>query len=107
MKNLAIMWDQRGLEAVEEIPNPALMTWNVISDTPVPHKPNLMMWQHRARFNSDRHYEIYVIGVEDDISTQDVRLLFETDAQKAVDLVRQRGFCFYSNRVNTSEIKIW
>lgn len=92
------MWDELGLEAVAEIPDPALDTWAALTDTKPPSRPNLNAWQLRARFNSQRHYEIYVIMAKPDIAIQDIRSMFEQDPQNAANTIRRLGKCFYSNR---------
>jgi hypothetical protein len=60
----------------------------------------------RARFNTQRHYEIYVIDTEDSINEQDLRNLFEENPQGASDLIRVHGRKLYSDRQKDNEIKI-
>ena len=64
---------------------------------------NLIM---RATFNPQRHYEIYTITVEEGISEDDVREMFEQDPQGSADLIRDRGNQIYSDRVDRAEVKI-
>lgn len=60
----------------------------------------------RARYNSHRHYEIYLIDVDSSITDQDLKEFFETDPQVAADLIRSRGRQLYSDRIIASKIKI-
>jgi hypothetical protein len=93
------MWDCNGLEAIGEVVDPALKTWAVIGNKPVPQENfNLEHWQLRARYNMQRHYEIYAIGVDGSITQEDIVDMFKTDAQYAADLIRARGEKIYSDR---------
>ena len=105
-KIFAVMWDQRGLECVQEMPHPAMHTWAVLSNTKQPESPNLNHWALRARFNSQRHYEIWIVTTELDIDAGDLRVMFDRDPQYAADMVRERGSCFYSDRVNQNDVII-
>jgi hypothetical protein len=65
MRAFAVMWDCNGLESIGEIVDPAMKSWAILGNTPVPREDfNLEHWKLRARFNSQRHYEIYAIGVD-------------------------------------------
>jgi hypothetical protein len=57
-----------------------------------------MHWQLRAQANPQRHYEIYVLEVQDGITVEDVRVAFEADPQEMADTVRRIGHKFYSDR---------
>jgi cell division ATPase FtsA len=52
----------------------------------------------RAQANTQRHYEIYAIGVDGNITQEDIAEMFKTDAQYAADLIRARGEKIYSDR---------
>jgi hypothetical protein len=98
-RSFAVMWDCNGLEAIGEVVDPALKTWAVIANKPVPRENfNLEHWQLRARFNAQRHYEIYAIGVDGNISREDIVDMFQRDPQSAADLIRARGEKIYSDR---------
>jgi len=60
----------------------------------------------RARYNPQRHYEIYTVTTDRDITQQDLRDLFETGPQAAADMIRERGTQLYSDRVNQKQIVI-
>lgn len=102
----AVMWDQTGLEAVAHIPDPKMATFARLKGEQPPQMPNLMAWELRARYNSQRHYEIYLISVEPGIGEDDIRAMFEGDPQYAADLIRTRGQRFYSDRVNHEKVLI-
>jgi hypothetical protein len=101
----AVMWDCNGLEAIGEVVDPALKTWAVIANKPVPKENfNLEHWKLRARYNSQRHYEIYAIGVDDGITKEDIVNMFQTDQQYAADLIRTRGEKIYSDRRSQKDV---
>jgi hypothetical protein len=108
MKNriYAVMWDCYGLESIAEVPDPALVTFAVLKDQKPPETPNINMWALRARFNTQRHYEIYIITTTPEIELEDIRGMFEADPQSAADTVRRLGQKFYSDRQTDHAIKI-
>ena len=98
-RSFVVMWDCNGIEAIGEIIDPALKTWAVIGNTPVPRENfNLEHWKLRARYNIQRHYEIYAIGVDGSITQEDIVDMFQRDPQYAADLIRTRGEKIYSDR---------
>jgi len=99
MRAFAVMWDCHGLESIGEIVDPALKTWAILGNKTVPREDfNIEHWKLRARFNSQRHYEIYAIGVDGSITKEDLVEMFKTDPQYAADLIRARGEKLYSDR---------
>jgi hypothetical protein len=108
MKNriYAVMWDCYGLESIAEVPDPALATFAVLKDQEPPATPNINMWALRARFNTQRHYEIYIINTTPEIELEDIQAMFEADPQTAADTIRRLGKKFYSDRRTDHEIKI-
>lgn len=102
----AVMWDQLGLECVQEVPHPGLDTWAVLTNTKRPLAPNLNHWALRARFNSQRHYEIWLIETELDIEAGDIAKIFDNNPNHAANMVREHGTCFYNNRANINDIVI-
>ena len=98
-RTFAVMWDCNGLVSIGEIFDPAFKIWAVIANKPVPRENfNLEHWKLRARFNAQRHYEIYAIGVDGSITQEDIVDMFRTDPQYAADLIRSRGEKIYSDR---------
>ena len=51
----------------------------------------------RARFNSQRCYEIYAMDCDDALSEDDLRQCFDDDPQGIVDIIRERGIKLHSD----------
>ena len=100
MKNnrFVVMWDCNGLEAVEQLPDPADITFALLKGTKPPEYPNFMHWRLRARYNSQRHYEIYVFETVKGITKDDIVEMFEASPQHAADTIREIGTVFHSDR---------
>ena len=94
-----VMWDCNGLEAVEQLPDPAETTFALLKGTEPP-KPqfNIMHWRLRAQFNTQRHYEIYVFEATKGITKDDIVEMFEASPQTAADTIRRIGTVFHSDR---------
>jgi hypothetical protein len=93
-----VMWDCNGLEAVEQLPDPAETTFALLKGVELPEYPNIMHWRLRAQFNTQRHYEIYVFEATKGITAEDIRDMFEASPQTAADTIRGIGTVFYSDR---------
>ena len=93
-----VMWDCNGLEAVEQLPDPAETTFALLKGTEPPKPPNILHWELRARYNSQRHYEIYVVDTVKGITAKDIRDMFEASPQHAADTIREIGTVFHSDR---------
>lgn len=102
----AIMWDCHGLEACERVPNPADKTFALLKGDKPPEAPNINHWKLRARYNSQRHYEIYVITAQPGIGRDDIVNMFEANPQNAADTIRRIGHCYYSDRAQEDRIVI-
>ena len=107
-----LSWDQTGLEScinVTDIDRKRM--WDILADKQAQGRGNninsivhsIML---RARFNSQRHYEIYSVVVDSTVTDQDLRDLFELDPQGAAKLIRARGRCLHSDRQNKQKILI-
>lgn len=110
MSNLFLVsWDCQGLEAVINITDyEKETTWATLKNEDPPVKLGSMV-NHlmlRARANSQRHYEIYTMQVEEGITDEDIRDMFKNDPQGSADLIRDRGNKIYSDRRNTVDTKI-
>lgn len=92
------MWDCNGLEALEQVSDPALATFAVLQGTEPPRQPNINMWRLRAQFNTQRNYEIYIVTATAEITQQDIQEMFDADPQTAADTIRRLGHKFYSDR---------
>jgi hypothetical protein len=106
MTMFAIMWDCHGLEAIEAVPDPAETTFALLKGVEPPRPPNILHWELRARYNSQRHYEIYVITAAPGIDEQDIREMFDADPQSAADTIRRIGHQFYSDRSQEDRVVI-
>jgi len=93
-----VMWDCHGLEAVEQLPDPADTTFALLKGAEPPNPPNIMHWRLRAQFNPQRHYEIYVFETVKGITKDDIVEMFEASPQHAADTIRRIGTVFYSDR---------
>lgn len=106
-RTFCVMWDCQGLEAIGEVVDPAMKTWAVLANKPVPREDfNIEHWKLRARYNTQRHYEIYAIGVEGSITQEDLAEMFKQDPQYAADLIRARGERIYGDRRSQKDVII-
>ena len=100
MKNnrFVVMWDCNGLEAVEQVPDPAETTFALLKGVEPPKLPSIMHWRLRAQFNTQRHYEIYVFETVKGITKDDIVEMFKASPQTAADTIRRIGTVFHSDR---------
>ena len=100
---IALMWDSNGLEAAVNVDDiNRQRVWAALKGQ-APDRipgPNLLMWQLRAQANPQRHYEIYLIEVDDGVTVTDICEAFESAPQEMADTVRRIGHRFYSNRAS-------
>jgi hypothetical protein len=110
-----LSWDCHGLEAcinISDIEKDAM--WSALKstdDNSFKGRSNTVgsivsMLTLRARFNTQRHYEIYIVDTEDSISADYLKTMFEDDPQGSADLIRERGRKLYSDRSREESIKI-
>ena len=60
----------------------------------------------RARYNSQRHYEIYAIDCSEGMDEKFWREQWEEYPQATAELIRERGHKLYSDRAETHKVKI-
>lgn len=108
-----VFWCEEGLESVIPITHYEKWdqenTFRVLNDQEIVRNPLNGIIQGmiiRAQVNAQRHYELYAIDCETDISKADIELMFETDPQSAADLFRSRGHKMYSNRAVKNRVRI-
>lgn len=103
-----VVWDNTGLEYVGNITeDEQRRVWGTLKGKPVGTAlPNLNHMILRARYNPQRHYEIYQVQATDGITADDIRNMFEASPQTAADTIRRLGHCYYSGRADTSKILI-
>ena len=97
-----LSWDMLGLDCVvniTEIEKEA--TWNTLQNKPTHTLGNTVNSViMRARANSQRHYEVYTVTMEDGITNQDLREMFDQNPQASAELIRKHGHKIYSDRYN-------
>jgi len=103
-----VVWDNTGLEYVGNVTeDEQRRVWGELNGKPVSSQlPNINHLLLRARYNSQRHYEIYIVNAVDGITTDDICEMFEANPQSAADTIRRLGDCYYSGRADTSKILI-
>ena len=107
------MWDMNGLEALINVTQiekeheqwEKENIWRILKEQnetvrPAPVPLNQMIL--RAKFNSQRHYEIYTFDSE--LSEQDIRETFEDSPQVMADAIRNVGYKFYSDRATKKAV---
>lgn len=115
MSNTYILsWDMYGLEAcinASEIEHERII--NILSDTNSPWNREKRQGKSlnytlnaltlRAKFNPQRHYEIYAIEVDDSITEKDIVGMFADAPNDAAELIRSRGHKIHSDRMPPEE----
>lgn len=102
VRTFVIAWDMTGLECV--IDADELQSENVMrvlkGERGDVLRTTLSMLILRAKANSHRHYEIYSINTDWDITRETLENLFRENPQAAADLIRERGKKLYCDRAN-------
>jgi cytidylate kinase len=105
-----LAWDMYGLEScicASQIEKERV--WNVLANKEVRHESVghiLHMLTMRARFNSQRHYEIYAIDVDPSITKEVLVQQFEQAPQEMAELIRSRGRKLYSDHSESDKQKV-
>ena len=108
LNNFLVVWDMLGLESIfdinkayEEIDNwEKSKIWDVLKDQPTGKKPSpipLQMLIMRARYNTQRSYEIYTFSTDMDMT--EVKRLFKDNPQPIVEWIRVNGNKLYSDYI--------
>ena len=107
---IALMWDCNGLEAAINVTDiNRKRVWATLKGedaSKIPVEPNLMHWRLRAQANSQRHYEIYIVEVDEGVTTIDIVQAFHDAPQQMADTVRRIGHRFYSDRRYKQDVRI-
>jgi hypothetical protein len=104
-----IMWCNEGLECcIDVTEDQQRRMWQKlkgeqVSESTIPDYNHLLL---RARYNSQRHYEIYSVEATDGITAEDIREMFEADPQGAADTIRRLGHCLHSDRAERQRVLI-
>ena len=105
-----LSWDCHGLEAcVDATDLDKQAMWNTLKDGENARNSvgaTLHYLMMRARLNSQRHYEIYSITADPEITKEDLIQQFTDNPQGMADLIRERGNKIYSDRVDSTKVKI-
>ena len=98
-----VVWDNTGFEYVGNVTeDEQRRVWGKLNGKPVSSQlPNVNHLLLRARYNSQRHYEIYTFDSE--LSEEDIREAFESSPQVIVDCIRNIGYKFYSDRASKKQ----
>lgn len=93
-----VSWDNLGVEYLEDITKYLPDEWakshlfsSIKEGEPIPNNPlsqTITAITLRARFNTQRHYEIYIFGAAEGITFDDIKLMTEETPQEFADLVR-------------------
>jgi len=109
MNQFVISWCQEGLEGIVPITDlEKEEAWNILQGKKASGKINsiINMMILRAKVNSQRRYEVYVMDATDGITEDDLRTLFTESPQAAADLIRGRGRKLFSDRVRPDDERI-
>ena len=108
-----VYWCEEGLESVVPITEYEQWdrdnTFRVLNDQEPVRNPMNSLIQNmilRAKFNEQRHYELYAIDCDHSIRKTDIEQMFEDDPQTAADLFRSRGHRLYSSRAEKNRVRI-
>ena len=104
-----LSWDMLGIDSVVNISTiEKAVTWATLQDKEGPRLGSVVnAVLMRARMNSQRHYEVYTVWMDENVDEEDVRAMFEANPQGMADLIRERGNKVYSDRFNEgNKVKI-
>lgn len=107
-KSFLVVWDMLGLESIFSIDDAMLevenyekeKVWKTLKEEDIGKKPNpipLQLLIMRARYNSQRSYEIYSFSTT--MTESEVRKIFAEDPQPIVEWIRENGNKIYSDYV--------
>lgn len=106
-KTFVFSWDMTGIEAIIPVDqyeqHEKDATWALLNDEKPVTNPLVRIVQGlilRARANPQRHYEIYSVTAEEEMSETYWRQAWETRPQEMADLIRARGQKIYSDRAS-------
>lgn len=98
------MWDMYGLEYLVNVTEwHKKTTWAILTGNNKPDIASIQMMILRAKANSQRCYEIYSFDAEPNVTEESIRLMFQTNPQDIVDIIRKQGEKIYSDRSETKK----
>ena len=105
MKKWLAYWCNEGFEYLKDVTE--YEHWDqqnlveVLSDRRPQPNPVYQLINHmtmRARFNAQRHYELYAFSSTADLELEDLQSWADTDPQSLVNWIRGNGVKLYSDR---------
>lgn len=103
MDKFLVMWCNEGLECLINVSEKEKENIvSVLKEEPVPHTNPIQHMILRAKFNAQRHYEIYLF--ESEIEEEEIINMFDTDPQIIVDAIRNVGNKIYSDRLGKKSV---
>lgn len=106
-------WDCHGIESI--VPITQYEKWDrdntmrILREERIVRNPLNSIIQSlllRARYNSQRHYEIYAVDCDPSLDEAFWREQWEKCPQETAELIREKGHKLYSDRVDASKVKI-
>ena len=100
-----VMWDCNGLEVVADITeDEQTRVWAALKGQTVQSQlPNLNHLMLRARYNSQRNYEIYIVEATEGITAKDIEDMFEASPQAGADVIRRLGHRVLGERLKLKQ----
>jgi len=108
VKYFLASWDSTGFECIQDITDSHPDMWkltqaqNRLSGLGLTSNPlfqQIELMKMRARANSHRNPEIYVLSAADTVSEEDIRDWSETDPQSLVNWIREKhSNCLWTSR---------
>ena len=106
-------WDNTGIESIVPISqyehHEKQNLIRILSEKPTVRNPLDSIVQRlimRAKYNSQRHYEIYAVDCAEGMDEEFWREQWQEYPQATAELIRERGHKLYSDRAETHRIKI-
>jgi hypothetical protein len=115
MKHYIAFWSSEGFESITDITEYDPEHWNLDNaqrvlqgDNTLPNPVNhmLMTMTLRARYNSQRFYEIYSFSADDDLDQETLNIWSADNPQGAAEWIRNNGNRIYSDRVKKDRVLI-
>lgn len=103
-----VYWCNTGLESITDIKEAEQKDLiQILKGTGASNLSKLInSMSMRARFNPQRHYELYSIHTSPEISKNDLIKMFNDAPQEAAELIRSRGNQIFGRGMREDEIKI-
>jgi hypothetical protein len=113
-KNVFVFsWDHLGIESIISVTEYDKIDkeniWKLLKgETPQRNPINniVQMLLLRAKFNPQRHYEIYAVDCDYSLDKEFWKSQWDEFPQETADLIRECGHKIYSDRLNEDNIKI-